>query len=760
MSDKNLNDNIKASSRISVEPKPSAESPPALTSKAVPGETNGHRSTTALASAQSATPAKQQQAPILSRELTWLAFNERVLSEAKNVDNLLLERVKFLAIVSANLDEFFMKRIGGLKQQVGAGVNELSADGRTPQQQIDDCYRVIRKIERGIASLWQELRPVLLQQNILITKFSELASREQQQMRDYFYHNIYPLLTPQAIDPAHPFPFVSNQSINLLVTLTYPNQESSQQVLSRLKIPVGQGSKRFIGIDDEQQPRWHKFITLEELIIHNLDIVFPEMTIVSVDIFRVTRNAVTEKDEERAEDLLEMIESELRERRLAPIVRIQHSKGMSDFHKKMLSAELSLDERKDVFEVGGLMAKRDLMELLAVNRPDLKDQPHYPVDNAMLVNEDNIFHAIRRRGPFLIQLPYESFSTSVERLVRDASHDPKVIGIKMTIYRTSSDSKIIKYLIDASRNGKQVTVVVEVKARFDESANIHWANHLEEAGIHVTYGIVGLKTHAKLIYILRQDYDGLRRYAHIGTGNYHSGTARIYSDLGLLTCDNAIGSDLTELFNYLTTGYTPERHYKKLLPAPKHMKPGLLMCIDREIKHAKRGKNTRIQLKTNALEDVDITQKLYEASQAGVNIDLLVRDTCRLVAQIPHVSDNIRVISIVGRFLEHARVYYFHNEGDEEYYIGSADLMKRNLESRVEVITPIEAPALRKQLRDFIDLQLADSKNAWEMQSDGHYQPVREGDNGTAAQQQLMEAANKRFKAANRIRLRKTRSLR
>ncbi len=707
----------------------------------------------------SATQAVSAPEPILlNRELTWLAFNQRVLAEAEKPTNPLLERVKFLAIVNSNLDEFFMKRIGGLKQQAGTGMDRLSADGRTPQEQIDACHTVVRQLDADIQRIWQMLIGELKREQIEIRPFSQLAASQQRQLRDYFLANIYPLLTPQAMDPAHPFPFVSNLSLNLLVRLSYPNDDTERSAMARVKVPVGQGSRRFIRIPDSTG---EQFIALEDLIIHNLDVVFPEMQVESVEIFRVTRNAMTEQDEERADDLLEMIESELRDRRIAPIVRMQFSKGMHPIHKGMLAAELRLDENKDVFEVDGIMSKRDLMELTGIKRSDLKDVPHQPVDNAGLVGEDNIFHAIRRDGPFLIQLPYESFSSSVERFVRDASRDPKVIGIKMTIYRTSSQSKIIEYLIDASRNGKQVTVVVEVKARFDESANIRWANHLEEAGIHVTYGIVGLKTHAKLIYVLRQDYDGLRRYAHIGTGNYHAGTARLYSDLGLLTADADIGADLTELFNYLTTGYTPRRQYNKLLPAPRHMKQGLLAKIAREAKHAQAGKPALIQLKTNALEDVAITKALYKASQAGVKIDLLIRDTCRLVPKVAGLSDNIRVISIVGRFLEHARIYYFYNAGDEEYFIGSADLMQRNLESRVEVITPIEPPALQEQLRRMLDMQLADTDNAWEMQSNGEYQRANnQGRPSLTAQSRFIDDANARHKAANRLRLRKTRSLR
>lgn len=690
----------------------------------------------------------------LNRELTWIAFNERVLHESTRKENPLLERLKFIAIVSGNTDEFFMKRIGGLKQQVGAHMDELSPDGRTAQEQIDECYEAIHALNDKMDKSWRQLQTELRKEGIEILKYHQLSKAKQAHLREHFIANVYPLITPQAMDPAHPFPFVSNLSLNILIKMHYPQTQRS--AMARVKVPVGQGSKRFINIQD---PNGDKFITLEDLIINNLDIVFPGMEIDSTDVFRVTRNAVTEKDEEKADDLLELIEDELRERRLAPIVRMQYEDGISAVHKGMLSAELHLEEDKDTFASDSLLAMRDLMELTAINRSDLKDPPYHPVDHERIHGEDNIFHAIRNNGPFLIQLPYESFNSSVERFVRDASRDPKVLGIKMTIYRTSSDSKIISYLIDASRNGKQVTVVVEVKARFDESANIRWANQLEEAGIHVTYGIVGLKTHAKLIYVIRQDYDGLRRYAHIGTGNYHSGTARLYSDLGLLTSDPAVGSDLTELFNYLTTGYSPNRPYNKILPAPKHMKPALLKFIEREVEHAKAGKKAWIRLKTNALEDIDIAHALYKASQAGVKIELLIRDTCRIIAGVAGLSENISVTSIVGRFLEHARIYYFYNNGAEEYYIGSADLMHRNLESRVEVIVPIEAEHIREKLNYFLSTQLNDLANAWTMQPDGSYRRRNNPKNRPGAQYQFMTDATARYKEASRLRHRKTKSL-
>jgi polyphosphate kinase len=421
----------------------------------------------------------------------------------------------------------------------------------------------------------------------------------------------------------------------------------------------------------------------------------------------------------------------------------------------MLAAEFNLDETREVFEFEGMMAMRDLMEIASLDVAALRHPPHHPIDHPKLQSSRNIFHIIRDAGSLLLQHPYESFSTSVERFLREASEDPKVRAIKMTLYRTSSGSNILDYLCEAARNGKQVAVVVELKARFDEEANIQFASRLEEFGIHVTYGVVGLKTHAKVILVVRQDYNGLRRYAHIGTGNYHAGTARIYSDFGLLTCDEELGQDLTELFNYLTTGYRPKRNYRKLLPAPTLLKRALLTKIEREIAAHSPESPGLIQLKMNALEDVDITKALYQASQAGVKVDLIVRDTCRLRPGIPGLSESIRVVSIVGRFLEHARVYYFRNGGNEEYFIGSADCMKRNLESRVEVVAPVESPSLRKDLRTFLDLQLGSEQDAWEMQSDGSYsfRPAASGQ--PRCHQALIELAEKRHREASRLRRRR-----
>jgi polyphosphate kinase len=690
----------------------------------------------------------------LNRELTWLEFNRRVLHEGQDERTPLLERLKFLAIVSANLDEFFMKRIGGLKQQVGAGVKELTVDGRTPQQQINECHAVVRDLEEQQRLLAKELHVLLIKQGIRISSYLRLTQEQQHMMREYYLKNIFPLVTPLSMDPAHPFPFISNLSLNLLVTLRYPEEENT--ALTRIKVPVGAGIPRFLRVGEDTL-----FVPLEEVMANNLDLLFPGMVIEACELFRVTRNAITDKAEEQANDLLVMIESELRDRKFAPIVRLEVMKGMDLLHRGMLAAELGLDEEADVFEVDGMIAKRDLFQIAALDRPDLHDPPHHPLDHPKLIGAPNIFHVIREHGSILLQHPYESFVTSVERFLCEASEDPKVLAIKMTLYRTSADSKIIQYLINAAQNGKQVAVAVELKARFDEYANIHWANRLEEVGIHVSYGVIGFKTHSKVIFVLRRDYDGLRRYAHIGTGNYHSGTARIYSDLGLLNCDPVIGSDLTELFNYLTTGYVPKRNYRKLLPAHTVLKPALLAKIEREIsKHSPQSPGL-IQFKMNALEDKDITAALYRASQAGVKVDLIVRDTCRLRPGIPGLSESVRVVSIVGRFLEHARIYYFRNGGDEEYYIGSADCMKRNLESRVEIVAPVEGAELREKLRQILEVQLTDERSAWDMQADGSYIQRRpaKGSDSRGAQEILIELAEQRQKVAQRLKKRKRRGV-
>ena len=683
----------------------------------------------------------------LNRELTWLAFNRRVLHEAEDSRNPLLERLKFLAIVSANLDEFFMKRIGGLKQQLGAGMSKKTVDGRTPREQIDECYAVVREQETALRQAYSELRQQLSVHGIDILGYDALAAEDIDFLRAHYHDNIFPLITPQSIDPAHPFPFISNHALNLLVEVGFADQEGRTS-LARVKVPTSEHVPRFIKL-----PGRNHFVALEDVVRNNLDMLMPEMVVISVHMFRVTRNANTERNEEHADDLLSMIESELRDRRFAPIVRLQVQGDMGETHRGMLAAELGLDQRADVFDAGGdMLAMRDLFQLVGIDIPELHDEPFQPLDHPGLLEGQNIFHLIRDQGPFLLQHPYESFATSVERFLKEAAHDPKVRAIKMTLYRTSSDTKVIDHLIRAARNGKQVAVVVELKARFDEAANIRWAARLEEAGIHVTYGVVGLKTHSKIILVVRNDYPGIRRYLHIGTGNYHAGTARLYSDLGMLTNDQDLGRDATELFNYLTTGYTPERYYRKLLPAPKVLKAALLARIERERSLHSADRPGLIQFKMNALEDADITRALYEASRDGVRVDMIVRDTCRLRPGIPGLSETVRVISIVGRFLEHTRIYYFQNGGDEEYFIGSADCMKRNLESRIEVVTPVESESLRAELREMLDSQLADYRNAWEMQSDGSYlkRVPRNAQEQTGSQQRMIERTRQRVSQAMR----------
>jgi len=714
------------------------------------------RSRVARTQSAKATPAQTEidlTSPefYLNRELTWLEFNQRVLHEARDESNPLLERLKFIGIVSSNLDEFFMKRIGGLKQQVGAGVMDYSVDGRLPAQQIEECYLKVREIEAEKSELAARLIELLAQEGIHIKPYEALDDAEREIIRTYYFENIYPLVTPQGVDSAHPFPFISNLSLNLLVTLRH--DDSEDEVRARVKVPVGLGIPRFLQVPDS-----YTFVPLESVMAKNLDVLFPKMEIVACETFYVTRNANTARNEDRADDLLAVIESEVRHRRFANIVRVVVQQGMDTTRRGMLAAELGLDEA-DVFEKQGLLSTRDLLSLIDLEIPALRDPPHHPIDHPKLAHMPNIFHAIRENGSILVHHPYESFSTSVERLLREASRDPKVRAIKMTLYRTSGDTKVIDYLVDAAQNGKQVAVAVELKARFDEAANIRWSSRLEEAGIHVTYGVMELKTHCKVIMVVRNDYSGLRRYVHIGTGNYHAGNARLYTDLGLLTSDPDIGRDITELFNYLTTGFTPKRNYRKILPAPKLLKRALLDKIQREIDLTTAGTPGLIQIKINALEDKDIVRALYEASQAGVKVDLIVRDTCRLRPGIEGLSENVRVFSVVGRFLEHSRIYYFQNGDAPEYYIGSADAMMRNLEHRVEVLVPVEDPELQGRLRHLIDTQLSDEHSIWQMHSDGSY-TLLEGNSEEGSQQALIKDAQERIRDATRLKRRKAQGVR
>ena len=699
----------------------------------------------------------------LNRELTWLNFNHRVLHEADDKRNPLLERVKFLAIVGSNLDEFHMKRVGGLKQQVGAELLELTVDGRTPRQQIEEARTAVREMCEKAEAVRARLMRALAHRGIRIASIANLRAQDQAWLRQHYIDNVFPLVTPQSIDPAHPFPFVSNLSLNLLVNVRAPGADDL--VLSRIKLPIGAGIPRLVRVRDTLT-----FVTLEDVVAHHLDLLFPDTVVESCELFRVTRNAIAEKDEEQADDLLEMIEAELRERKFAPVVRLEVSAGMDRAHRDKLAYELELGDPDDVFAVDGMLALRDLFELAQLAMPELHDRPHRPVDHPLLVDSANIFQSIRDAGSLLVYHPYHSFGSSVERFLREASTDPRVRAVKMTLYRTSAETTVVDHLVEAARNGKQVTVVVELKARFDEEANIRWASRLEGAGIHVTYGIVGLKTHTKVVLVVRQDPAGLKRYVHVGTGNYHAGTARLYTDFGLFTCDERIGRDVTELFNFLTTGVTANRRFGKLLIGPRMMKQSLIEKIDREARFAQDAKGAAIQMKMNALEDPDIVRALYRASQAGVQIDLIVRDTCRLRPGVPGLSEHIRVISIVGRFLEHARVFYFRNGGDEEFFIGSADLMTRNLDSRVEALSPIEPPELREELKKLLAIQLQDQRAAWDMKPDGSYQQrtPKGTDSKKSCQEQVIQLTQERLdrliesKQGNkkRVRTRRTTTLR
>lgn len=671
----------------------------------------------------------------LNRELTWLAFNRRVLAEAEREDTPLLERVKFLSIFDSNLDEFFMKRIGGLKQQLGAGLTTLTVDGRTPAEQIEECGRSVAGAIADKTFILRDLLERLAEEDIEILRYESLDDGRQRELRRDYIEHVLPLVTPLAIDRAHPFPFVSNLSVNLLLAVR--DRTEDNRYLVRIKVPVSKRTPRFVRLSDEA-----RFIPLEEVIAGNLDLLLPGADILSCSFFRVTRNAIVERNEEQANDLLELIESELRERRFAPVVRLEVSRNMPPELRRYLARQLGLSSEDDVFEVADLLGARDLMEIASLDRADLKFPPFEPAPHPRLKRAESMFREIAERGPLLLKHPYQSFDQSVTRLLREAVEDPRVLAIKTTVYRTSDDSAIVPLLVEAVTQGKQVAVVVEITARFDEAANIRWANRLEEAGIHVSYGVVGYKTHAKATLIVRQEDNGdLRRYVHIGTGNYHSVTARQYCDVGLMTADEEIGADATELFNLLTSGSVGGRSYRQLLISPEDMKRGLLERIRREAEHREARGDGRIQIKTNALEDADVTRALYEAAQRGVAVDLIVRDSCRLRPGLPGLSETVRVVSILGRFLEHSRIYYFHNGGDEEYFIGSADAMNRNLESRVEAITPVRDRDLQAELREMLDLQLEDTRGAWEMNPDGSYRKLTSEEDKPDSQTLMLERA-------------------
>ena len=688
----------------------------------------------------------------INRELSWLEFNHRVLHEACDPRTPLLERLKFLAIFSSNLDEFFMVRVAGLKQQVEATVNLLTPDGRTPQKQLDDIRSHLKpQLKKHNAEFEEVLRPLLTQKGIYILDYIELNQKQQNHLDNYFQEQVFPVLTPLAVDPSHPFPHISNLSLNLAVVVKNP--ETEEEFFARVKVP--KVLPRFLPIppelatqEDYNTIQWTG-VPLEQAIAHNLESLFPGMIIQEYHPFRITRDADLELEEDEADDLLLAIEQELRKRRMGGnTVRLEIRSQTPTLVRSRLLQDLGLTE-SDVYEVDGLLALRDLMYFLALPLLELKDPPRQSVVPFRLqrlrepsidtdINEPEEgkdFFSVIREKDLLVHHPYQSFSGTVVRFITTAAHDPHVLAIKMTLYRTSGDSPIVNALITAAENGKQVSVLVELKARFDEENNIYWARRLERVGVHVVYGLVGLKTHSKIVLVVRREKDKMRRYVHIGTGNYNQKTARLYTDLGLFSCREELGADLTDVFNFLT-GYSRQKSYREIMVAPVNMRDRFLELIHREIVNVQNGFSGRIVAKMNALVDPQIISKLYEASRIGVQIDLIIRGICCLRPGIPNLSENIRVISIIGRFLEHSRIYYFHNNSQEEIYIGSADWMRRNLDRRVEVITPIKDQDIAKDLQEILGIMLADNRHAWELQPDGNYIQRCPGENCPEANSQ------------------------
>lgn len=652
-------------------------------------------------------------------ELGWLDFNWRVLHLALDERTPLLERVRFIAITASNLDEFIQKRVGGLMRQKAADVTKLSPDGRSPEEQLAPVIKSAQLMHRAMTITWEKILKPLLQKeaNIFICDYDCLTEAEKEQLYIHFKQEIYPILTPLTVDPGHPFPFLSNLSLSLAIILRHPGRETTQ--FARLKLPA----KRWLLIDEDANGQM-RYLPVEQLIIQHIDELFPGMEISSVHPFRITRNADVDRDEEVATDLLAMISSELRERKFSPVVRLEVVETMPEFDRGLLMHELEITE-EDVWEVDGLLNLIDCFKIADIDLPEFRYKPWKAVVPGRLRNkgkmksEIDIFSVIQE-GDLLVHHPYESFTASVQKLVEAAAVDPNVLAIKQTLYRTSDESPIVNALMQAAENGKQVAVLVEVKARFDEANNIEWAQKLGDVGVHVAYGIVGLKTHTKATLIVRQEEEGVKTYCHIGTGNYNPKTARIYTDYGLLTCNPALGRDLVNLFHFLT-GYAPDQDYEKVLVAPRNMRSSFYQLIEQEIEHQMAQGNGRIIAKMNAIDDQSMIRRLYEASQAGVQIDLIIRGHSRLRPGIPGYSDNIRVISILGRFLEHDRIFYFHNNGEPNIFIGSADWRNRNLKERVELITPIEEPALKDQLIKSLEWALNDNRLAWDLQSDGRY---------------------------------------
>ena len=678
------------------------------------------------------------------RELSWMKFNQRVLELAEDPDQPLLERANFAAIFASNLDEFFMVRVAGLKRRIDTGIAVTAASGLSPRQQLraisDQAHRLQDEHARYVVD---HILPALAEEHIVLLGWDKLTAAEQERLSRYYRQQVFPVLTPLAVDPAHPFPYISGNSINLAVLVENPNSGKSH--FARVKIP--DNLNRLVPVsdltEDESGNVRYGFITMENLIIAHLESLFPGMIIKEARSFRVTRNEDIDVEEDDAENLLNAMEKELLRRRFGPPIRLEISDATSPFLSQLLADQLGV-RADEVYRLPAPLDMTVLFELGGIDRPDLKYRPFVPTTNRQIAEVESsraqdIFAAIRERD-ILLHHPYDSFSTSVQAFLAQAAADPKVLAIKQTLYRTSSNSPIIDALIDAAHAGKQVLALVEIKARFDEDANIAWARKLERAGVHVVYGIVGLKTHCKLSLVVRQEQDGLKRYCHVGTGNYNPKTARIYTDLGLLTCDPVVGQDLTRLFNQLS-GYAPKSSFHRLLVAPRTVRLGIIQRIRREEEAARAGKEAWIKIKVNSVVDEKTIDALYRASQAGVKIDIVERGICALKPGVPGLSDNIRVRSILGRFLEHSRIYAFANsDGPQigegpmsgpEVWIGSADLMHRNLDRRVEALVRITAPEQVQELIDYIDLQMADTTASWHMQPDGTYVHVSHAEDGS-----------------------------
>ena len=688
-------------------------------------------------------PALTLESPQLyiNRELSLLEFQKRVLEQAEDPDNPLLERVKFLSIVSSNLDEFFMVRVAGLQQQAASGAQETSVDGLSPATQLRLIGEEVRKLVEEMQSFFRDtLQPALEREGIRILDISSLQSEERAEMDSYFLQNVFPVLTPLAFDPSRPFPHISSGSLNLAVVV---GDGQGTENFARVKVPdslprlVPLVINPHSGKASKSSKPAVAFVWLEQLIAANLPLLFPRMEIVETYPFRVTRDAEVAIQELESDDLLESVEEAMKQRRFSSVVRLQVDANVSERILEILTNNLPID-KQDVYRIRGSIGLARLMELYALDRPDLKDKPFVPfVPPSLRADADEDIFCVIRREDLLLHHPYESFQPVVDFL-QEAAHDPNVLAIKVTLYRVGHNSPIVAALLEAIERGKQVAVLVELKARFDEESNIEWARTLEDAGVHVVYGLVNLKVHSKIALVVRRESEQIRRYVHLGTGNYNPVTARLYTDFGFLTCNEKIGDDATYFFNALT-GYSRRNETHELLVAPINLRQRLEELILREIALHEKGEQGHLIFKMNALEDPQMIRLLYRASQAGVKVDLLVRGLCCLRPAVGGFSDNIRVTSIVGRFLEHSRLYYFRNGGAEEIYLGSADLMRRNLSHRVEILFPVGTPSLVRRLKDILNIQLADKRKSNHLQGDGHYTRSRKSEpDAIDSQQQLL----------------------